>query len=318
MPGSSHITYSDYFSVGNFSNMPTPLPGNPLDPTPTPAPADLEISDIQLLSHTPEQGKITVQWQSNIVPEKFVVQIWVGATGIEAYKIGGDGIEVDGNKNSLVINAEDLGGISGWYTPLIRGIDGDWVYGKTTEVSALISLPTSTPTVTPTPTITPTLTPTNVPVSLKPTAVVPPPTATPIVVLTPTATPKPVKIPASTLFRYDGNGYTGYGPVSGGQATNWLFQLNRKSNVFNQGDTVYGMIRINEVTANFRFRVITYRNGAEAYDWSGGWTNVGHGWPYAHHWMNWDNIWSGNWEFHIYVDVGNDWNKIEVLSFTVH
>ena len=49
MPGSSYITYSDYFSVGNFSSMPTPLPGNPLDPTPVPIPTPVPAS---LYTHT--------------------------------------------------------------------------------------------------------------------------------------------------------------------------------------------------------------------------------------------------------------------------
>ena len=118
-------------------------------------------------------------------------------------------------------------------------------------------------------------------------------------------------------YTYDGNGYTGYGPVFGGEHTSWVYNLNQQTSIFNSGDEVYALLYISDIRKNFRLRTVTYCNGVQQYDYIDGWNDVGSGWNRAYHWPSWSNIWAGNWEFHIYVDTGRGFQRIKILQFYV-
>jgi hypothetical protein len=119
-------------------------------------------------------------------------------------------------------------------------------------------------------------------------------------------------------YSYDRNGYTCQGPIVGGENTNWIYTGGIPNATFNQGDTVYGLVRLDDITANFRYSVDTYKEGAYQWNYTTGWNNVGQwGWSHNYFWTTMQNAQQGNWEFRVSVDKGNGFSLIDKLSFAV-
>ena len=119
-------------------------------------------------------------------------------------------------------------------------------------------------------------------------------------------------------FTYDDNGYTGYGPQEGGENTSWNFSLPRKAVTFNEGDHVYGMIRVNNISINHKYKVKAYLNGVFDYGYEWGWNNVGGGcWNTSYFWPELNYARVGNWEFKVYLEHSDQTDLIDTLSFVV-
>lgn len=119
-------------------------------------------------------------------------------------------------------------------------------------------------------------------------------------------------------YAYNGNGYTGYGPPEGGQDSNWEYWLPEKRTTFTEGDAVYAMMHVDDIRRDFRLRTVTYCNGVQQYDYQPAeWNDVGSGWNHAYHWPQWGNVWPGEWRFDIYIDIGEGWEFLKTIPFTV-
>lgn len=116
--------------------------------------------------------------------------------------------------------------------------------------------------------------------------------------------------------------YTGYGPVKGGLETDWQFTLLSQSNLFIEGEHVYGMFYVKDVKVKHRFRVQAYRDGASAYGYAWSWNEVGAGWNTSYFWPELSNASAGKWEFRAYLDYEHNSqtfteNLLGAVSFTV-
>lgn len=122
----------------------------------------------------------------------------------------------------------------------------------------------------------------------------------------------------STNYSYDDNGYTCLGPIIGGENTNWIYSCGIPRSSFQQGDAVYGLVRIDDITANFRFSSDVYKDGVYQWNYTTGWNDVGQwGWARNYFWPIMQNAQPGNWQYRISVDDGNGFRNIENLNFVV-
>lgn len=120
-------------------------------------------------------------------------------------------------------------------------------------------------------------------------------------------------------YTYNDNAYTCEGPITGDESTNWVYTCGSPKLTFTQGETVYGLVRINNVMANHRFRVDVYKN--DVYQWQsiGNWSDVGEwGWEKSYFWPTMGNAQPGNWKFKVYLDVGGGFNLLDTMAFTVN
>ena len=121
-------------------------------------------------------------------------------------------------------------------------------------------------------------------------------------------------VSSTYLYTYDGNGYTcGDAPTPDG---NWWYTCTNQS-AFRSGDDIYGLVRIDDITANHQFRVDAYKNNTYQWDWSADWNYVGGGWDYAFFWPLLSDADPGDWEFRISVITTLGTSKIRVLYFRV-
>lgn len=119
-------------------------------------------------------------------------------------------------------------------------------------------------------------------------------------------------------YDYDGNAYTCPGPIIGGQDTNWVYTCGIPRKTFEQGETVYSLVRLDNVMSDFRFSFSVYKNGVYQWQDTGGWNDVGQwGWGWTHYPILMQDAQPGNWEFHISVDEGYGFELIETLDFVV-
>lgn len=119
-------------------------------------------------------------------------------------------------------------------------------------------------------------------------------------------------------YYYDGNGYTCPGPIEGGEGTNWVYTCGIPRTTFEQGETVSSLVRLDNITSNFRFSVDTYKNSMYQWNYTSGWNNVGQwGWSKSYYPTVLQNAQPGNWEFRVSVDEGNGFELLDTLSFVV-
>jgi hypothetical protein len=122
----------------------------------------------------------------------------------------------------------------------------------------------------------------------------------------------------SEYYHYDGNGYTCPGPVDGGEDTNWVYTCGIPRTSFEQGETVYGLVRLDNITSNFRFSFDVYKDGAYQWNYVSGWSYVGEwGWSKTYFAPMMQNAQPGNWDFYVSVDDGNGFDSLDTLSFVV-
>lgn len=103
------------------------------------------------------------------------------------------------------------------------------------------------------------------------------------------------------------NPHTCNSEPQGGAHTNWVYSCNLQA-VFAPHDLIWGLIRINDVFRDHRFKVRTYRNGA--YDWQyiGQWNrgvDPEWGWEKAYFWTHINNASRGDWQWRFYIDTGD-------------
>jgi hypothetical protein len=78
-------------------------------------------------------------------------------------------------------------------------------------------------------------------------------------------------------------------------------------------------VRINDVYANHRWKVQTYKDGVYQWNWLTGWNDVGYwSWSKAYFWPSLSNASSGSWEFQVYVDAGNGFQYIDSSRVVVN
>lgn len=118
-------------------------------------------------------------------------------------------------------------------------------------------------------------------------------------------------------YLYDGNIHTCSGPVTGGADTNWLYTCQNRGSVFNVGQDVYTLVRMNQITVNHRYKVEAVQNGSYRWEWTSSWNVVNDMWQYGHFWPALSNASAGQWQFHIYVDTGNGFEYLDSVSFSV-
>lgn len=119
-------------------------------------------------------------------------------------------------------------------------------------------------------------------------------------------------------YAYDGNITVCNGPVSGGSATDWYYTCQNPASLFKENQTVYGVIRTMQVSANHRYRVRAWKNGAYQWEWAAPWITVAPWvWKYSHFFPTLSNSTPGAWKFSVDIDIGKGWNFLDEIWFTV-
>lgn len=120
-------------------------------------------------------------------------------------------------------------------------------------------------------------------------------------------------------YVYNGNGYTCPGPIAGGSETNWVYTCGLSRSTFEAGETVNGLVRLDDVMADYRFSVDTYKNNVYQDNHASGWNDVGQwGWSKTYIPITLQDAQPGNWEFRVSVDEGYGFEQIDTLSFAVN
>lgn len=108
---------------------------------------------------------------------------------------------------------------------------------------------------------------------------------------------------------------------TGGPDTDWKYSCSQSSRTFQAGQTVWGLLRIDRVTEDHRFKVVFKRSGTPEVTWAmKNWNRVGSGgWKYAYFWPKLPDAEPGRWMMETYVDVGEGFGSepLSTTSFTV-
>lgn len=119
----------------------------------------------------------------------------------------------------------------------------------------------------------------------------------------------------SSPYLYDGNGYTCANAPTHDE--NWWYSCTSQ-NPIGAGNTVYGLVRVDQIYVDFRFKVETYKNGNLQWQYTYDQNYVGDGWTYSFFWPQEVNASVGNWEFRIFVITGSGTTEIKRLYFQVN
>lgn len=126
--------------------------------------------------------------------------------------------------------------------------------------------------------------------------------------------------PQSLPYNYSPNAYMCPGPVTGGANTNWVYSCGTPRVTYTQGETVYGMIHIDNIQPNtsFRYKVRALKNDSLNWEWTAGWNNTGSGgWDKSYFWPSMVNAQPGNWAFQFWVDTGAGFKLVDTQYFAV-
>lgn len=98
------------------------------------------------------------------------------------------------------------------------------------------------------------------------------------------------------------------------------FTCQNRQTIYQSGQNVNLVVRINNVRRNVSFRVEAWRSGASLPDWS--YTEPAYSvepnvWPYAFFLPRFDNVYPGDWEMKIFADVGDGPVHFTSFYFTV-
>jgi len=119
-------------------------------------------------------------------------------------------------------------------------------------------------------------------------------------------------------YEYNGSLVACAGPVVGGADTGWLYACYDVGKRFAQGETVYALVRIENIKRSHRFRVRAYKNNTYQWEWAANWNYVGaEGWQYSHFWPALSNPAVGKWELKIDVDTGGGFKLIDSVQFFI-
>ena len=84
-----------------------------------------------------------------------------------------------------------------------------------------------------------------------------------------------------------------------------MYTCGNPDSIFNTGDDVFVLLRLDNISEDHRYQVTAYRNDNYQFSWSTNWNDVGEwGWNYGYFMMETNNILPGEWKFEVYVDTG--------------
>lgn len=138
--------------------------------------------------------------------------------------------------------------------------------------------------------------------------------------------PPPPPPPPAGGYLYDGNSVTCLGPITGGdEAHGWVYTCEGQTDRFNQNQTAWGLVRLDEVYVPFQFRTHTYWFDTYNAEWDLMWPAwVGErytpdavwGWRHASYYGNVQNPPPGRWQTRVSLDTGNGFQQLTVFDFT--
>jgi len=110
----------------------------------------------------------------------------------------------------------------------------------------------------------------------------------------------------TTPYLYDDNALSCQGPVTGGANTNWWFTCEKPSQVFQSGQIIWGLARLDQIYVSHHFKVQAFKNNIFQWQWSPGWNliPVGKMWEHSFFWFRLFVSPKGNWEFKLFLDSG--------------
>lgn len=92
---------------------------------------------------------------------------------------------------------------------------------------------------------------------------------------------------------------------------NWYYSCTAESS-FDSGDTIYGLLRLDNIKVDHRYKVVTYKNGNYQWEWTADWNDVGSGWNHGFFWVTMTGVLAGNWELRYYIDTGSGFSAYPV------
>jgi len=87
---------------------------------------------------------------------------------------------------------------------------------------------------------------------------------------------------------------------------------------FQVGERIYLMTQIRNVYLRHRYKVELYREGTFLWDYSTEFMDVDSGWVYSNFYPYYDNARPGQYEFRVYLDTGDGFDRLETVPFKVN
>ncbi|MCW1892451.1 MAG: M23 family metallopeptidase [Candidatus Uhrbacteria bacterium] len=121
-----------------------------------------------------------------------------------------------------------------------------------------------------------------------------------------------VRAAANVPYSYDGNIHTCKGPITGGAETGWVYTCANPTNYINAGESIYAFIRVDDITADHRWKIHAFKNYEFQWTWQTDWSDVGFwGWDRAYFQALLSNAEHGTWKFDIYIDTGDGFQFLD-------
>jgi hypothetical protein len=83
---------------------------------------------------------------------------------------------------------------------------------------------------------------------------------------------------------------------------------------FTQGSSIYCLAVLQNISVSHQIKVDIYKDGYYYWTWNGGWNVVNGSWTYSNAIVQQSNAAPGNYQFNIYLDVGNGYQQIDVKT----
>lgn len=127
--------------------------------------------------------------------------------------------------------------------------------------------------------------------------------------------------PPAVLYTYDGNGFMcSDQPTTSGQSTGWWYFCTDARLNYNQGETIFGLVWIDNVYADFTFKVEAWKNGVFQWEWTDAKRYVDSvwGWEHAFFWPSLSNATVGTWQFKYFLNMGSGFGSTPFTQKTFY
>ncbi len=105
-----------------------------------------------------------------------------------------------------------------------------------------------------------------------------------------------------------------------GSSDYWNIEATGQKTTFNQGETVYLVSQLKNITVDHRYKLELYRTDGRrnrVFENVTPWNRVGQGWTYSNYQPYYSNAEIGNYQFRLSIDTGSGWTSLATKTFRV-
>jgi len=121
----------------------------------------------------------------------------------------------------------------------------------------------------------------------------------------------------STNYTYQNFRLSNGGWQYGSGADYWNLRPIGERTAFNQGETVYAIAQIRNISADHQWKAEIYKNGSLIWSEATPWRRPGGNWAYGTYYPQYKNAQPGSYEWRIYLNSGGGWQLLDRKSFSV-